>query len=479
MKNRLALLIILVLCHVSSHAQKTTFQLQQEFAEWRFGLFMHFEMGTYTNDDGWANNEFTDPKEFNPAKMDCRQWASAAKAAGMNFALLTTRHHYGFSLWPTKFYDDYNVMHSSYKKDIVKEYVEAFREQGVKPCFYYSIWDKHHKVEKGSISKEDMDYIKGQLTELLSNYGEIPLLVIDGWAWQMGHKEVSYGEIRALVKKLQPNCLLIDHNGLTEMWEEDAIYFEEPKGIWCPETNTYASCQGMTITNDGWFWHTGTPNSEPMSVSSIVDDHIKRLEKRYCNFILNCPINRDGLLDDNIVKRLTEVGRSWKPDLSRPKLPMQNKNLEFPITPVGAKASGGNAFLAIDGISDFHGPDKPEQTLWETSKTKSHPENPFITLDLGTIYDGIDMLTYLPRQYGTGIEDVLGNIADYTVSYSIDGITFTKASEGLWEKNKELKQAIFQPVKARYIRLTAKNKFVCASEIGCGSYQKAPVLIKE
>jgi alpha-L-fucosidase len=369
---------------LSLYAQTATNKLQQKFAEWRFGMFMYFEMGPFTNDDGWANNEFADPKVFDPKKLDCDQWADKAKSAEMTFVILTTRCHYSFGLWPTKFYDDYHVSYSPYKKDIIKQYVDAFRAKVIKPCFYYSIWNRHHKVEKGSISTEDLNYIKGQVTELPTNYRGIPLFIIDGWARHMGHKEVPFGEIRALIKKLQSNYLVIDHNGPSEIWEEPG--------------------------------------------------------ERYYNFILNCRINRDGLFDSNIVSRLKEVGKSWKPDLSRPSLSVQDKVLEYPVSPVGAIASIRNAPTIIDGFSDSYGADNPIQTLWETTGKDT---STFITIDLRTVYNGIDMMTYLPRQHGTGKENTHEDITKYIIFYRTNSIKFKKASDGIWIKGKALKQAVF------------------------------------
>jgi alpha-L-fucosidase len=452
-------------------------ELQRNFAEWRFGLFMHFGIGTYTDDDEWGQKPPAfDPKMFNPQKLDCDQWADAAKSAGMTFAFLTTRHHYGFALWPTKF-GNFNVMNSSYPHDVVGMYVDAFRKKGIKPCFYYSIYDRTFKVEKGHISREDIDYVKGQITELLTNYGEIPALMIDGWAWQMGHKDVPYQEIRSLIKKLQPNCLLIDLNGLTENWESDVLFYEEPKGIYCPESNTDVSCQGMTISRE-WFWHPYVATSEPMNTEKIVKGHLNILEKRHCNFILNCPPNRDGLLDDNIVKQLKEVGQTWKPDYSRPRLPQQPEVLKYPISPVNVTASSGNAFNAIDGFSDIFNIHNVGQSLWETSGKGPN----YIILDLGQIYKGIDMLTYLPRQDmdSTGTKNTLGTITTYKILTSTDGKSYSIASEGTWEKDKHLKREIFKPVIARYIKLEAEENgdgTITASEIDCGSYQKEPISI--
>src|SRR5664279_3104173 len=83
-----------------------------------------------------------------------------------------------------------------------------------------------------------IDHIKAQLTELLTQYGPIPLLVFDGWSWKMGHKSMPYAEIRDHVKSLQPACLVVDHTHLQNLWDNDLVMFEEPKGVFAPNGNT-------------------------------------------------------------------------------------------------------------------------------------------------------------------------------------------------------------------------------------------------
>ena len=118
----------------------------------------------------------------------------------------------------------------------------------------------------------------------------------------MGHKAVAYEEIRALVKSLQPDCLLTDHTHLQDPWEVDIVNFEEPRGAFVPAGNTYAGNQEQKINASGgndWFW---APNiGGLMSVTDIVDNHLRVLEPRWTNFLLNCPPNREGLLDAAIV----------------------------------------------------------------------------------------------------------------------------------------------------------------------------------
>ncbi len=110
----------------------------------------------------------------------------------MSYGCLTTKHHSGFAIWDTKT-TDYNVMNSPYKKDVVREYVNAFRANGLKVMLYYSILDTHHKLRPGHITEKHIAMVKAQLTELLTNYGEINALIIDGWdaPWS----RISYDDI--------------------------------------------------------------------------------------------------------------------------------------------------------------------------------------------------------------------------------------------------------------------------------------------
>ena len=125
------LLIVLCLCaSISINAQqKSLHQLQQEFEDLRFGMFNHFALGTYLEAD-WA-----DPSAplsiIDAPKLDCNQWAKAAKSAKMKYGILSVKHHNGLCMWNTKT-TDYNIMKSKLGRDVVKEYCDAFRKQGMK-----------------------------------------------------------------------------------------------------------------------------------------------------------------------------------------------------------------------------------------------------------------------------------------------------------------------------------------------------------
>jgi alpha-L-fucosidase len=191
--KKIQLLLLLTMIGVSSvFAQdvKHLKQLQQQFVDLRFGMFIHFNIPTYMDAD-WPDPEAS-PALFNPTKLNCDQWAKAAKSAHMTYGCLTTKHHSGFCIWDTKS-TDYNVMHSPLKRDVVKEYTDAFRANGLKVMLYYSILDTHHKLRPNQIQPSHIEMVKTQITELLTKYGKIEALIIDGWdaPWS----RISYDDV--------------------------------------------------------------------------------------------------------------------------------------------------------------------------------------------------------------------------------------------------------------------------------------------
>jgi alpha-L-fucosidase len=427
-----------------------------KMVDMRFGMFNHFSLGTFTNQE-WAEPNQS-PTLFAPPSVNCAQWADAAVAAKMSYGILTTKHHDGFALWPSA-YGTQNVANSSYKQDVVRAYCDAFRAKGLKVGFYYSIWDRTFGVEAwesrhnvtgleitDAIQPGDMTFILGQITELLTNYGTIDMFMTDGYAWQMGQQAVSYQRIRSLVKQLQPDCVMIDIGGLSVPFLSDAIFFEEPLGVSAPAGNTYAGMQGQTISN-GWFWHPSTPTESLMSKAAILS-HLADLEPKYTSFILNCPPNRNGLLDTNIVNRLAEVGAAWSPNTSRPPLPTQPLRAEYPVTPVNAYATafhtGEGPLNAIDGLSDVR-----YETCWSTW---SLPLPQSITIDLGGVWSNVSTLEYLPKQWSrTNSTD--GDITSYTIHTSTDGVTFTQVTAGTWAGDRTLKLAEWPARNVGFVRI--------------------------
>lgn len=445
--------------------------LKRSFLKLQFGLFHHFGILTYTG--SWAQGNLP-IDQFDPGStLNPRQWAQAAKAAGAKFGVLTTRHHDGFALWPSKA-SSFNVGHTMWyarvggqpapndRGDVVQQFVDGYRAEGLEPAFYYSIWDTTQPIQ-GNLNAPAVQYLTTQLTELLSNYGKVPLLIIDGWSWMMGHHAAEAAYLHDLIKSLQPDILIVDHEGLQSPYDEDLVMYEEPRGVFAPMGNTWAAVQGQKINRNGgndWFWRSNIQNF--LTVSNIVDSHINVLVPRYTNFILNCPPNDKGLLDDAIVSELKDVGsyRQSHPAPVPPALPTQGVQNSNPYFPVAATASSGNAANAIDGRNDLG-----SYALWQSSG--SLPQ--WVELDLGTTKP-VAFVGYLPPFVaGTGfntknghctstdcaVPATAGIITSYEIDVSSDGESFSKAASGSWPANGKLQAVSFTPVVARYVRLIA------------------------
>ncbi|MEI6577173.1 MAG: alpha-L-fucosidase [Bacteroidota bacterium] len=152
-------------------------EAQQRYQEMEVIGFLHFNMNTFTDKEWGVGDE--DPILFSPTNLSTDQWASVAKQAGLGELILTAKHHDGFCLWPSQF-TDHCIKNSPYKNgkgDIVKEFVNSCRKQNLKVGLYLSPWDRNHK-DYGT--KEYLNYYRNQLTELLTNYGDVNELWLDG-----------------------------------------------------------------------------------------------------------------------------------------------------------------------------------------------------------------------------------------------------------------------------------------------------------
>lgn len=226
------------------------------FNDARFGLFIHWGPFSIPGSGEWVMNDrklnvhnYTNLKDFfNPTEFNAAQWVTMAKNAGMKYITLITRHHDGFSMFDTK-YSDFNIMNTPYKKDIVKLMADECHKQGIQLYLYYSLldWrreDYPHETGRtgqnsGRTGKGDyasyLQFMKNQLTELLTNYGEIGGIWFDGH-WDQtapeGEKDRTsridwkYNEIYSLIHKLQPQCMIGNNHHLSPFAGEDFQMFE-------------------------------------------------------------------------------------------------------------------------------------------------------------------------------------------------------------------------------------------------------------
>lgn len=218
------------------------------FDEARFGVFIHWGVYSILGDGEWVMNNQNFglkeyellPKFFNPIDFDAKSWARLFKNSGAKYITFTSRHHDGFSMWDSKV-SDYNIVKSTpFKRDIVKELVHACREEGIKVMFYYSLLDWHRddylpfgRTGKGIVGRDStkgnwnkyIDFMKGQLTELLTNYGKIDGIWFDGH-WDKKEADWHYDEIYSLIHRLQPQCLVGNNHHIAPIAGEDFQMFE-------------------------------------------------------------------------------------------------------------------------------------------------------------------------------------------------------------------------------------------------------------
>ena len=287
----------------------------QHWRDMRFGMFIHWGPVSLTEREiGWSRGAPTPVdvydnlyKKFNPTKFNADQWVAAAKSAGMKYIVLTTKHHDGFCLWDTK-YTDYNIMHSPFKRDVVKELSDACKKQGIAFGTYYSTCDWHQpdfplsgpggqkKREKSDLDAYNR-YLLGQVEELITKYG--PLVTIWGDVPQLfqgrGVKTIK------LARTLQPSILMNNRTG------DGGDYDTPEQEVGAFQMNRpWESC--MTISaHDQWAW--GGPKDGVKSLTDCLHMLI-RCAGGDGNMLLNIGPEPTGAIEDCQVSRLNEMG-TW------------------------------------------------------------------------------------------------------------------------------------------------------------------------
>ncbi len=437
-----ALVLGLCACGTLCAQPKSLHQLQQEFEDLKFGMFNHYAIPTYSEAD-WSDPE-QGPEIIDAPKFDCNQWARAAKSANMSFGCLSVKHHNGLCMWDTKT-TDYNVMNSRLGRDVVREYCDAFRKQGMKVMFHFSILDTHHRLRPHKITPELVEMTKQQITELLTQYGEVTVMMFDGWEapWgRISYDDVSFPEIYKLIKRLQPNCLVIDMNShkypAEALFYSDIKFYEQGAGqMISTETNRLPAmaCLPMQRT---WFWKEGMPNEPVRDGEEFVNNVLIPYNNAYCCFVLNAAPNRDGLIDDNAVAELKRIGKLWK---KTPSVPIPECEPTITQKNIAKNRPSESSWSDDTSIMDYANDDN-YYTCW-----RSFPrvKEPFWEVELG--YNrAIDMIVLTEPEGGV--------IREYRLQYRTANGEWQTLFDGAAPTRNRVKIHRFDPVVADFVRIT-------------------------
>ena len=334
MKNGFLLcIVVIILCinNIVQAQEKINADRLSWFQEAKFGMFIHWGIYSVPAQGEWyqysANLAATEYEkyavEFNPVKFNAKEWVALAKAAGMKYIVITAKHHDGFCMFGTKL-TPYNIVDATpYKRDPMKDLSEACRDAGIKLCFYYSVKDWHHpdypinKTFPGKDHPEGfhgapnpkadyikyLDYMKGQIGELLTNYGPVGIIWFDfGVGLNEGVYKKKAQEIVDMIHELQPKCLIndrLDHyygNGV------GADYVTPEQTI--PEVGQNSYFETCMTLNGTWGYNRDDHNWK--DAKAVILNLVETVSKNG-NFLLNVGPTAEGVIpeDASIVLRRT------------------------------------------------------------------------------------------------------------------------------------------------------------------------------
>lgn len=338
--KKIILYVFILLINLQNFAQKNyqptieNLEARQWFEDAKFGLFIHWGVYSILGDGEWAmqiqkigiEDYEKLPAFFNPIEYNAEAWVKIAKDAGMKYITITSRHHDGFSMFDSKA-TDYNIVKKTpYKKDVLKDLAIACKKENIKLFFYYSLldWRNDDYFPRGRTGTEIAgrgegkweDYIafmKAQLTELLTNYGDIAGIWFDG-KWDRKDADWHFDELYKVIHDLQPQCLIGNNHHESVLPGEDFQMFEKDlPGKNTSGFGTSASDIGKLPTevcetiNGSWGFNLkdNTHKSKKVLVQYLV-----KAAGYGSNLLLNVGPMPNGKIQPEHVESLAEVG-AW------------------------------------------------------------------------------------------------------------------------------------------------------------------------
>ena len=326
------------------------------FESLAFGMFVHWGLYSQLERGEWAQHsekisvpEYAKLKDnFTAADFDARAWAVTAKAAGMKYIVLTTRHHDGFSLYDTRGLNDFDAPHSPAGRDLVAEFVEGCRAEGIVPFFYHTTLDWRWDSANCSDEKFDeyLDYLNASVEILCRNYGEIGGLWFDG-NWSRKNADWKEDRLYSIIRQYQPEAMIINNTGLGAGGalghpEIDSTTFEQglpkmPNRVGHPKYVAGEMCQTMNS-----HWGIGGRDFNYLAPPQIIEN-LCACRKVGANYLLNVGPTATGALPAYEKAALERVGQ-WI-ELCAPAI--------YDARPCQVKATGRD-FVLRDGQTLYY-----------------------------------------------------------------------------------------------------------------------------
>jgi alpha-L-fucosidase len=346
--------------------------------------FIHFGLQTFDGTENGDSSKDT-PTLFNPTNLDVDQWMSVLKSAGFRQVMLTAKHATGFCLWPSA-YTDYSLKNSPWKNgqgDLVKDFTDSARAAGLRIGLYLLPWDKHFQ----SSTSDYETYFRNQLAELLSNYGPIDEIHMEG---VLAPTSLNWAGISQLAKRLQPRVLVMQGTEIATTGADIKFVGNQsgqgnrsitsvgdipnggPSNVW------YPSEAPVSDRNPDWFWHAA---DSVMSLTTLKTIYFNTVGMN-TTLLLNVPPAQTGQLDGSDVALLQQFG-AWYADLYR-------KNLLRGSPAVADSEWASTAFDPSKAVDDDLG------TYWVAASGKTSgrlevtPPSP-ITFSLISIREPIEL----------------------------------------------------------------------------------------
>jgi len=317
--------------------------MEKEYLKWfleaRFGMFIHWGIYAIPARGEWVKQQESIPEwqyqsyfdTFNPIHYDPAAWARLARTAGMKYAVMTAKHHDGFCLFDSQ-YTDYKATNTPAKRDLIREYVEAFRAEGLKVGFYYSLLDWHHpdypiagdsihpyrnnpeyQDHRGNLPRY-VEYMHHQVEELMTNYGKIDVIWFDFSYDDMRGEAWRATELVQMVRRLQPGIVIDNRLGGNIKAREPEVYagdFASPEQIIPPEGVTNEAgepipWEACITLNDHWGYAAWDKNWK--SPRTVVRALVECVSKGG-NLLLNVGPTAKGEIPEECVDILNQVGK--------------------------------------------------------------------------------------------------------------------------------------------------------------------------